>query len=320
MKMTTIEIENVTALIDLVDACMMAGTGGIVQRDGLNYVVGVDNNGNYTLSHEGGPAEPRRTYLQTGWRAVNSVIIDSDDEDDEESTITTVADFFYGISFGTLVFMGPDSTTEYMYAANEYTNEGVVEKIVMVHLRYGQVTRFDASVENRWETREDEDGEAKTATQSERRLADSLVSVSDENRIMSEQLSKRADESLSLRKDFALLNTKINEYADETQMCGDYERRIFEWNNDFESDMRLKGRPMRYSVPVNLPAGLRTCCGTTFCAQVIADSGEEAKAIVEGYTRDQFLQAIRESSCDLEDFNFTVSEDDPSTFSANRIR
>lgn len=85
-------------------------------------------------------------------------------------------------------------------------------------------------------------------------------------------MEKAYDAAIS---DLAFLNGKMNEYADETKMCSDYERRIFKWSE--EMDFKLKGRERDWSVPVQIPG----FGNEEYCITVQATSADTARQQVQ---------------------------------------
>lgn len=69
--------------------------------------------------------------------------------------------------------------------------------------------------------------------------------------------SARADSSESeiekYKKDWSLLNTELNDYAEDQGMCEEYERRLDQWNANFGT-ASLTGRLRKYSVTVEITA------------------------------------------------------------------
>lgn len=109
-------------------------------------------------------------------------------------------------------------------------------------------------VPNGWHVSVDDDGiqrvidpfTLKIMTQNE-----AAISVQEHN------FRKRAEAVEEARKyldDLLTLNDKINQYAEDQGMCGDYERRIYGWNPDLVSDFKLQGRLRNHSVRVRVPA------------------------------------------------------------------
>lgn len=69
--------------------------------------------------------------------------------------------------------------------------------------------------------------------------------------------STRAESSESelekYKSDWSLLNTELNDYAEDQNLCEEYERRLDEWNNNFKA-ASLTGRLRKYSVTVEITA------------------------------------------------------------------
>lgn len=104
-------------------------------------------------------------------------------------------------------------------------------------------------------------------------------------------------------KDLKAINTHINAYANDNEMCSDYERRIFSWNdggvNGQEAlTFKLQGRPRTHSVPVNISAlALRD-----MYVDVEATSSEAAVEIVKQMSHREIVLKLAQS------YNYSFNE------------
>lgn len=103
------------------------------------------------------------------------------------------------------------------------------------------------------------------------------------------EAEKEASEANSkvwqLELDWAMLNKKINAYADETDMCYDYERRLELWNNDFRV-AKLEGRPKDWAVGVKIPA----LSEDVFYVEIEATSPSKANELVAEMSVEELLE------------------------------
>lgn len=114
-----------------------------------------------------------------------------------------------------------------------------------------------------------------------RRLYDAQMSKAQAEKEASEANSK----VWQLELDWAMLNKKINAYADETDMCYDYERRLELWNNDFRV-AKLEGRVKEWQVGVKIPA----LSDDTFYVEVEATSPSKANELVSEMSVEELLE------------------------------
>jgi hypothetical protein len=113
-----------------------------------------------------------------------------------------------------------------------------------------------------------------------------------------------------LKSDLDMINGKINAYADETHMCGDYERRIFGWNADLIR-YKMTGRIRNYSVPVRIPAlaDNHDDDGDFTLYPVEARSPEEALELVKNWPLAQVLSVISQRGYRLKGFEVTYEDE-----------
>ena len=249
--MTTIET---LGTVNLTDACERAGVNGTIRRLDQNFVVGQDFSGNWTLSRFGGAPERITTYLTDGWTVVSTC------NDGEEPTPTpeTVRDFFANnVPLWTLV--APDhGRTRYVYTGIDWDSDGQ-EVIRLFHSRYFhdvELATDTLALPNAYTIVNDDDGNPVECDQLSRQLIRQLRGNRADLERAQERYESTAERLAKAEQDFHTVNMKINEYANETQMCSDYERRIYGWNTDLVH-LQLEGRTDRnftFHVPVRLPA------------------------------------------------------------------
>lgn len=140
---------------------------------------------------------------------------------------------------------------------------------------YNVVTQFnDADDETAWVLDND-------ATRAYIRLHESVMM-----RTQLEADLHQANNELWMRKlDWTMINKKINDYANEVDMCYDYERRLELWNNDFRVE-KLEGRPKDWTVGVKIPA----LSEDVFYVEIEATSPSKANELVAEMSVEELLE------------------------------
>lgn len=101
--------------------------------------------------------------------------------------------------------------------------------------------------------------------------------------------------------DWRLLNSFLNKYADDQSMCGEYERKIAEWNEQFQV-VKLEGRIREYEVEVEVSFRY------THTVTVEASSEEDAKEMVEQMTASEVMESADWDCPDYEEFEINSVE------------
>lgn len=102
--------------------------------------------------------------------------------------------------------------------------------------------------------------------------------------------------------DWTLLNAKMNEYAEEADLCDEYESRIARWNGDF-SAMELEGRYKTYTV--------RTKVEVTYYVDVEVEAKDSDDAInkVDNLDSDEIHDAVdNEGWSDYDDMTWDARD------------
>jgi len=215
----------------------------------------------------------------------------------ENPTATTVLEFFDSLLSGTYVQLH----------GTPYVFNGIEEETIKLFTESGANTelRADAQNENRWEKVTLNNGSAKLASPEllaafrsaeYYRTQRNSLRTSYENQLEQLRAEKRT-QRMNFESDWQMLNDFINEYADEQNMCSDYERRLERWNGSF-SEMNLQGRERNWNVQV------RITVDHTF--QIRARSEEDAKELAE----DMDLSTIRAELNNNRYIDYTLDVDD----------
>ena len=167
-------------------------------------------------------------------------------------------DFFANnVPLWTLV--APDhGLTLYVYTGIDWDSDGQ-EVIRLFHSRYFhdvELATDTLALPNAYTIVNDDDGNPVECDQLSRQLIRQLRGNRADLERAQERYESTAERLAKAEQDFHTVNMKINEYANETQMCSDYERRIYGWNTDLVH-LQLEGRTDRnftFHVPVRLPA------------------------------------------------------------------
>ena len=233
--MTAMDVQT----YDLPRAAALAGDGGAVTRSSIEYAV-VTANGEFRLRQEGtSAAQPLGDFVQDGW-SVSST-----------AEPRTVAEFFAALPSGTHVRRQGSADT-YVWTGRHV---GLLRQPYLISLRYGSDMLLESTDRdngvfgqpyNVWSAVLDENGQPRVES-------DLAVRVMARLRNYVENYDRATEENGKLRQDWATLNGKINDYANETNMCSDYERRLESWNEDFQL-LELEGRKREFRIPVRVDA------------------------------------------------------------------
>lgn len=168
----------------------------------------------------------------------------------------------------------------YTFAGIGILNWDTMEQAIFLWNSYsGSLEAFlekDNKLPNKWE-KTTLDGDA-SAPNSQYNLLTSCVGMKADLIATRRSVSELQVQTGTLIKDFEKVNEKINAYAEEMSMCGDYESRIFSWNEELTT--KLVGRERNWSVPVSCDF-IESPCGDTTYVVVRARSKENAIAIVQ---------------------------------------
>jgi hypothetical protein len=236
------------------DAVLMAGVGGTVTRAGYRYRVGKDADGNWTLNGEGDDdaPEPLGVYVTEGWHVVSKGETSNQELNLPENATTET----FLRSIMPWSWVATDSGDEYLWPGMDYSESAdEPDRFVLISRRWLTEMELNEEVltsENMFRLLVDEEPPNSFTRMAIRQMRSARKDAS----TFIELYNKRDQEYMGLRGDFRTINEKINEYADEQGMCSDYERRIFDWNNELtvmELKMR-RGRTFYFRVPVRVPA------------------------------------------------------------------
>lgn len=184
-------------------------------------------------------------------------------------TTQTVAEFFNSLRYGTKVRNSAGAELVWTGRQDSDGNAKLID-------RYGEVSIATLGAENTWETVKDENGNPVIESDTFLRVVNELLRQ--QARAQTVTKSLRAAES-----DWQTLNILLNEYADERNMCGEYESKIEEWNSQF-SHFGLEGRKRDYTVHVTVTA--------TWDFEMTVDgqtSEEAAQEYVENMSDDEIM-------------------------------
>ncbi|AEK07498.1 hypothetical protein SEND513_53 [Mycobacterium phage Send513] len=307
--MTTIENSvNAVELIDLSAACEKAGIGGTVRNTevgtGTLYVVAKLPDGNWALDYETDVIDIA-AFQQEGWLVVSTA---TDGEETEQDTKpATYQDFFEGLPTWSYFWDGRNIDCQYIFTGWKQNKYG--DNVpAYVHHRYmttSLMSILDLDHECQWEAFT-VNGTPKEASRDLRQAIRTMYSALKEAESY-KQLHKEEGERLeAVKRDFRKLNEHINSYAEETHMCGDYERRIYGWNETFEV-MELEGRVRDYNVPVRVPGVF----GDTevWVSGIKARTPEEAREQVQRMTAQEVLNNLYQSGYSMPEW--TVGDSTP---------
>lgn len=320
MEMTaTVEAELVTpdpALTGLAlgDAVRAAGIGGRIRRSNKTYVVGFnDHDGEWTVAIGTGAQHSLSAYTAHGWEVTaisdiqpgittatngeESQETPAEDTEPEAPQVLTFQQFFESLPLFSII---RDNTYEYVFCGwtFEYdTEDGNETRCArMVNMRYVRTIetyRPNHLVQECNLTRvTNGEGGFRTLTDDfSVRMLRHYLSAREEARAVEAENIRVNNELSGYIRDYETLNFRINAYAEEMNMCSDYERRIFGWN-DGTPDTRpplqhkLQGRPKDYQVPVMIP----TLHDEYLCVYPIrAGSPDAALDIVKGMQPHQVI-------------------------------
>jgi len=305
MEMTTIE----SPVLDLFDACAEAGEGGLVQREGHTYTVGLDEEGNYTLTSDAQRTAARSTFLQDSWRVER---VGLGEFEEEPEVVETVREFFSNLNMWTFV-QSEGGGTQFLYTGIDWDENGK-EFVGLVHSRYlndVQLHEDTLQCSNAYEVVTELDGTPRVAEQMVRMLVRQLRSERASSAGFAERYEQTAERLSKVTSDFYTINRKINEYADESGYCSDYERRIFGWNTEL-LELNLSGREGRhftFHVPVRIP----TLSEATMYVMVSGEqtgiqSPREAKEYVQNMSSQQVLKSLYDTGFHV-DFELDTDEE-----------
>lgn len=105
--------------------------------------------------------------------------------------------------------------------------------------------------------------------------------------VLNKKVHQLETKNLDLQDDWMTLNAHLNEYAENNQMCSDYERQLDTWNDTF-SNMKLLGRPQDWSVGVVCP---ELWDGQAWIS-VRASSPGQANEMVTKMSTDELLRLV----------------------------
>lgn len=227
-----------TQTYDLARAAALAGNGGQVSRSDITYTV-VAENGEFRLRQY----ETRRIslplddFIRTEWTVVRT---------GEAAPNLTVAQYFAALPSGTHVRRAGSNDT-YVWSGRTAGATGEPRRPVLVNMRYGSDTTLELTDrDNDWTAVLDESGAPVVESDFTLRMLARL-------RNTQESYERTVEDNNKLRLDWSKLNEFINGYANETNMCSDYERRLDDWNEDFAL-LKLEGRKRTFEISVRVDA------------------------------------------------------------------
>ena len=197
----------------------------------------------------------------------------------------TVLEFFSSMIHGAKIFSNSE-TDQYLIFVNFDWQDGEYKFVNLVSPKWATLTKVPANDENRWETRFDDEGDVLIVSDAERTLATAILNLRDMGIENAKELDAKRVESETLRSDFVKLNEHLIGYANENQMCSDFEARLWQWNNDFEM-MKLYGRKRDTSVAITVGDSTEA-----MWIAVEARTPEEAKIIVSNMERRDIIQKL----------------------------
>lgn len=223
-----------TQTYDLARAAALAGNGGQVSRSDITYTV-IAENGEFRLrQYETSRRRPLDDFIRTEWTVVRT---------GEAAPNLTVAQFFAALPSGTHVRRGGSQDT-YVWSGR---TAGEPRRPVLVNMRYGSDTTLELTDrDNDWAAVLDESGAPVVESDFTVRMLARLRNTQQSYESMVEDNNK-------LRLDWSKLNEFINGYANETNMCSDYERRLEAWNEEFAL-LELEGRKRTFEISVRVDA------------------------------------------------------------------
>lgn len=324
--MTTTE----TNTMDLAQAVLAAGVDGRIARSGDVYTVSQDNDGDWQLTRsQSSFAEPLSTYVTDGWNVLSAAGEESQEEladwekelleqskaapvEEPKAVITTVAEFFRGIQEWTLV---SDSYATYVFTGWGTDSSGH-QVATMIHGRYMTETEWtESNLDNDVRDFNLEvvmvDDIPQMADRMVRFAIRHMIGNKQEAEALALTLGETQAKLAEALADFRAVNEHINAYANEMQMCPDYERRIYGWNDGGVNGQeplhnKLLGRVKNHYVYVTnsalYPSG-------DMHVYVEARSPEEAKEKVVAMSGAQILTLLQEQrNFAIDGLEFTVGQ------------
>lgn len=295
--MTTVETQTHT----LIAACDLAGDGGTITGPSSSHVynVGVDEEtGTWTLAFDGSEPASLTGYVTEGWTVASHA---------NRDTTQTFQQFFDSLqlysfiqnSDGQYVFLG--------WVESEAGSSNTRARAKLISTDYMRI-RYQADMEHpctTWTRVLDDDGHPVIADWTLRVALRTLTTRIQEIEVLGARVRELETSFQSTVSDFRRLNDQINEYADESGMCSDYETRLWRWNEDFAT-MKLQGRMQSYQVPVSISA---LSDATIWVYPVEARSPEEAKEEVGSWSTEDVLKAILDNGAYLENIDVDLEVD-----------
>ena len=216
-------------------------------------------------------------------------------ESNDNSTETqTIGDFFNDLRHGTYVSSYGNVHIYVGTTWNDDTRSYVPRVLNPRDFAVTKVSALDHSNaafgSNIWEIIDDGDGNPMVADSYMRRIAREFC---DRSLRLTTQLTKvisLESQILDLQDDWHTLNTFLNEYADEQQMCSDYERRLDTWNKDLHK-LQLEGRYRDWTVGVVCQ---ELWDGTAYIT-VRASSPAQADRIAESLSTEELIKKVVEA-------------------------
>lgn len=227
--MTAMDVQT----YDLARACALAGEGGLVRRNEIDYTVVIDDGEMKLRQFETSRPQHIGEFIQRDWMVAR---------EGAAAPTPTVQAYFLALAAGTHVRRDGSHDT-YVWSGR---TAGENRAPVLFSLEYGTEMVLELiDRDNTWTAVSNDDGPV---------VADPLtIRLMSRMRSLSSQVQDYQTRTARMETDWSFLNERLNEYADEQRMCPDYERRLDTWNEGLQL-LKLEGRKRDYTVRVAVEA------------------------------------------------------------------
>ena len=275
-----------TTATQLADIVASAGDEGKIRHtSGSEYIVSVDNSGEYRLSSSDDGFwnnEPISTFMPSGW----SVINDSQN----------VREFFDSIPVYSVVQVG-NTAQNFVYMGYTYRHDENQISLVGPNGSEAYLGADTHGNENRWRIVE--------STSIDSSHVEALKKIQELRREYASQATElgqiRAMHT-NVIDDVQIINDKLCEYAVDKGYCPEFEEVIDRWNESL-SVIELQGRPRDFDVRIKL--------GNSYAHQYLsisARTASEAREIVEAMSMREVMQTLVEAGCYFDDLEFEIED------------
>lgn len=258
--MTTTEV----TCTNLIDAAKIAGVYGVVcerygsnREDFINYRILEIDSDNIRMTSS-------MSYFGPGGFTSQP----SDREDDTQMDRWSVPDqseFPVPLSYSEF-FEEINPYTYFSVSGSEYIYYGFIEnpdkdelEAIFYNVHYMDRIAYgssylgqDSERAYKWEIVRNDDGSPKELDSVGRMMLNRVEEKSGLITQLREDVKSFEELNRAAIQDIKTINRKINEYAEETDMCSDYERRLDLWNDDLT--VKLVGREREWIVPIRINA------------------------------------------------------------------